>query len=327
MDFRKARVFARSLNLHDQEEWENYINRWQLTNGSKSKIIPLKPDIIYRHLGWNGWDDWLGQSQDQVQEETNLKSGDGSLFSEWTLWNAQEKTSWLPFREARTIVREFRFEYEEEWVLYVQGKFPGRRPLPDDIPQNPDQIYRMHGWKGWKDWLVSPENRIEYAGFHKAREFARSLRIMEPTGWRAFMNQSTALLNEYKMIMPERPHLEYKDKGWVSWEDWLGTAIKFHDFQTTRKFIHSLKLSNRNDWVRYCSGQWTLKYRKSENIYTYPEIAFRNEGWAGWEDWLGTGSRMTDKPGYDLPDGAFECRCKGMIENCPDCDGKGYFYK
>jgi hypothetical protein len=106
--------------------------------------------------------------------------------------------------------------------------------------------------------------------------------------WRPFIKQNAALLDEYRMVLPERPHLEYIDKGWESWEDWLGTKIKFHDFHTTRKFIRSLKLYSRNDWNGYCSGQLTVKSRRTENIYAYPEIAYKDEGWKGWEDWLGT---------------------------------------
>ena len=327
MNFRKAREFARSLNLHNQEEWEDYISRWQLTNGGSKKIIPLKPDITYRHSGWIGWNDWLGLAEDEERKNENMKEVNDLLFSEGTLWNAKEKSSWLPFREARMIVRQYGFEYEEEWNIFIKGKLPKRTPLPADIPQNPDQMYRLHGWKGWNDWLVDPDKKIEYAGFYQARDFARSLRINNQIEWRPFIKQNAALLEEYQMVLPERPHLEYREKGWKNWEDWLGKQIKFKDFQTTRKFVHSLKLNSRNDWKRYCSGQLLLKSRRSENIYAYPEIAYKDEGWKDWSDWLGYGNEKSGERIQGIPVGAVECRCGGQIENCPDCDGKGYYYK
>lgn len=326
-DFKKARDFARSLNLRDQEEWENYINRWQLTNGESLKVIPIKPDITYQYLGWQGWNDWLGLAEDEEREKGDDTEGKDLLFSEWSLWNAREKSSWLPFREARQIVRDYGFEYKEEWDIFVEGKLTSRTPLPAYIPHNPDQIYRLHGWQGWPNWLVASDRRIEYTGFMKARDFARSLRIPDQAAWRPFIKQNASLLAEYQMTLPERPHLEYRDKGWESWEDWLGKNIKFHDFQTTRKFVHSLKLSSRNDWNRYCSGQLLLKARKTENIYTYPEIAYKSEGWKDWPDWLGAGPGRPYFPEQEIPAGAVECRCRGRIENCPECDGKGYYFK
>jgi hypothetical protein len=319
--FKKAREYARSLGLQDKEEWEIL---WRKRGIVKSGI-PGNPDEIYKGAGWKGWDDWLGVKKERG--EAGITPGIEGKNGERTLWSVSDESRWQPFDKARQTVRDLGFEYEEEWKLFIKGKFPGREPLPEDIPPDPDLVYRFTGWKGWKDWLVHPEKRIEYTNFYKARDFVRSLKIVDKREWRSFLNRQSALLTEYKMILPERPHLEYRDKGWVSWEDWLGTRIKYRDFHTTRKFIHSLKLSNRNDWIRYCSGQLNLKSRRTENIYAYPEIAYKDEGWKGWNDWLGVGTGGNKKSVSGLPEGAVECRCKGRIPDCPVCDGKGYYFR
>jgi len=318
--FEKAREYARSLELADEHEWQVLVRK----RGAIKPGIPFNPDQVYRHLGWNNWNDWLGIIK--KNEGNNIISGDTELPGIRTLWDMQEKTHWLPFDKARQAARELGFEYEEEWKVYVEGKFPGRRPLPDAIPPNPESIYRFDGWKGWKDWLLAPEKRIVYTNFFKARDFARSLKIKEERKWREFLVNNTALLDEFEMILPGRPHLEYKDKGWESWEDWLGLQINYHDFKTTRKFVHSLKLKDKNDWRRFCSGQMTGKPVRSENIYAYPEIAFKSEGWNGWDDWMGTDLTRNKKAFAGIPEGTVECRCKGRIEDCPNCDGKGYYY-
>jgi len=320
-DFRKAREYVRSLDLQDKKEWEIL---WR-KRGIVKPGIPGNPDEIYKNSGWKGWDDWLGVKKDQTG--AGIIPGVEGTMGEMTLWNVPKESMWLPFDKARWAVWELGFEYKEEWRLFVKGKFPGRDPIPVNIPPDPDLIYKFVGWKGWKDWLVHPDKRIEYTNFYIARDFVRSLRIADKTDWRSALKRHSALLIEYQMVLPERPHLEYIDKGWESWKDWLGTQIKYHDFQTTRKFIHSLKLGSKNDWIRYCSGQLTVKSRRTENIYAYPEIAFRNEGWDGWDDWLGIGSGETEKSVSSIPEGAVECRCRGRIEDCPVCDGKGYNFK
>lgn len=319
--FRKAREYARSLDLQDKKEWDILLRRRDLNEPG----IPGNPDEIYKDTGWQGWDDWLGIKKDRsgVRKTPGLKEAKEKR----TLWDVPAESRWLSFDKARQIVWEFGFEYEEEWRLFTEGKFPGREPLPADIPPDPERVYKFIGWKNWKDWLVPPEKGVEYTNFYKARDFARSLRIDDKADWRTFLTKHSTVISEYKMFLPARPHLEYRDKGWESWEDWLGTQIKYHDFQTTRKFIHSLKLGSRNDWIRYCSGQLTVKSRRTENIYAYPEIAFKDEGWNGWDDWLGIRFGGIEKSVRELPEGAVECKCRGRMEDCPDCDGKGYYSK
>ena len=232
----------------------------------------------------------------------------------------------MNFHDARKIVREYGFEYEEEWRLFTDGKFPEREALPDNIPVNPHQVYRHLGWMGWKDWLIQPGLQVEYTGFYKAREFVRSCRIPDKGSWRDFIKDMAGRIEEYKMVLPVRPHLEYKGSGWISWEDWLGTDINYHDLISTRKFVHSLNLRTQKDWVDYCHGRLTHKPRKTDSIFNYPEIAFRDEGWMGWEDWLGTGKEMEPEPSPSAStEIMIDCKCKGRIENCHECDGKGYY--
>jgi hypothetical protein len=320
-DFRKAREYARSLDLQDKKEWEIL---WRKRAIAKPGI-PENPDEIYKDKGWKDWGDWLGNKKDKAG--AGKTTGIEGTIGERTLWDVPVESPVLLFDKARQDVWELGFEYKEEWDLYVKGKFPGRDPLPGNIPQDPDVVYKFLGWKGWRDWLVHPDKRIEYTNFYKARDFVRSLRIADREDWRSALKRHSALLTEYHMVLPERPHLEYCDKGWESWDDWLGTQIKYHDFKTTRKFIHSLKLAGKNDWIKYCSGQLPVKSRRTENIYAYPEIAFKDEGWNGWDDWLGIGQGRNEKPASGLPTGAVECRCRGRIEDCPVCDGKGYYFK
>ena len=36
---------------------------------------------------------------------------------------------------------------------------PEKGARPADIPANPRTVYRERGWKGWADWLASPQER------------------------------------------------------------------------------------------------------------------------------------------------------------------------
>ena len=244
-----------------------------------------------------------------------------------SLWD-QPDPKWLYFRDARDIVQSYGLEYDEEWHVLVRGEYENKSPLPEDIPPNPDVIYRNVGWRGWSDWLISPENRKVYSSFYKSREFARSLKLKTKNQWLEYVSQENPSFLKYKINIPIKPWLEYRDKGWKSWAGWFGVQIEFRDFKTTRKFVRTLKFKTVSEWKDYCSGHSFKHGKKAKNIYAYPDIAFKNSGWKGWDDWFGISLFSVGKKENqtDLPEGAKHCRCKGLIYSCDTCDGKGYYF-
>jgi len=314
----EAKTFCHGLNLKCKEDWENYINGRYPELPNLPKEIPKNPDQVYRFIGWKSWEDWLGLPQEPVVK----KKEDVSLWDQ-----PNEVHSWMPFEQAREIARSYKFEYKEEWELLVAGKYPNKKPLPKNIPDKPDKRYRHYGWKDWKDWLLTPENQKIYSAFFEAREFVRGLRIKDMKHWISYTDNPNPLHCKYGLVIPSKPNLEYKNKGWVSWNDWFGIDIEFKDFQTTREFIHGLNLKSISDWKKFCKGELP-GVKKAKNVFSYPEIAYQNKGWNGWEDWLGLTLFSTEKGKNieDIPEGAILCKCLGKRKNCLDCDGKGYYF-
>ena len=249
-------------------------------------------------------------------------------FDQLNLWENQKDDKWLPFNDAREIVRTYGFEYKEEWEAFVNGKLPKRNPLPNNIPSNPDETYHFTGWRGWLDWLVKPEDRKVYSSFFESREFVRSLKLKNKNQWFEYINQENPIHLKFNLCIPEKPNLEYQNKGWQDWNDWFGKNIEFRDFSSSKKFIRSLKLKSFADWKIYCKGKSVKFGKKPKNIFAYPDIAYKNKGWESWEDWLGIDLFMKDKKEMisDLPEGAVQCLCKGRLPDCTVCDGKGYYF-
>ena len=146
-EYKVAREFVRSLGLENQAEWESYVNDGNLPDPK----IPGKPEKTYQNRGWVDWNDWLGiREPDNNTDPSRTQLSDESQKD---LWSGGKGSGWMNYHEARQTAREFGFEYREEWNLFIEGKFPGRDPLPDNIPKNPDRIYRFLGWKSWKDCM------------------------------------------------------------------------------------------------------------------------------------------------------------------------------
>jgi len=152
-EFSKAREFVRALGLKNKKEWDVYCK-----SGNKPDDIPSAPNGTYKNEGYVDLGDWLNT------ENTYLK---GHIFRS--------------FQESREFVRALKLNSETEWREYCKSG-----DKPDDIPSNPDQVYKNKGWKGHKDWLdhdrIATYNRT-YLSFKEAREFVRALKLKGQKEW------------------------------------------------------------------------------------------------------------------------------------------------
>jgi hypothetical protein len=183
--FKKARAFARGLNLESAIDWKNYAK-----SGKKPDDIPTRPDSIYADAGWAGLGDWLGTGR--------FRYG---------------RHSWQPFNQARAFARSLSVESVNEWKKYARSN-----KKPNDIPSGPYRIYADSGWISWSDWLGLDRRRGNWRSFEKARVFARSLGLKSKAQWSTYCD-SKRKPND----IPANPYSVYADNGWVSWRDWFGT--------------------------------------------------------------------------------------------------------
>ena len=253
--FTQARAFIRALELKNQAAWHSYSR-----SGKKPDDIPAAPERVYRDAGWQGIGDWLGT---------------GTI--------APANRQWRPFPEARAFVHALGLKSEAAWRAYCRS---GRRP--EDIPSTPAEVYRRAGWRGMGDWLgtgtIAPGDRL-WRSFTEAREFVHTLAMKNTTAWYAYRRSG-----EKPADIPAHPEVAYVAE-WRGMGDWLGTGTvapqnrQYRSFAEAQAFVHTLGLKNSGAWRRYCdSGQ------KPGDIPSAPDHAYRDAGWQGIGDWLGTGT-------------------------------------
>ena len=253
--FKEARAFVHSLKLKSRGEWRAYTK-----SGKKPDDIPSKPERTYAGVGWAGMGDWFGT---------------GII--------APRLREYRLFKEARAFVHSLGLKSETEWRAYTKSE-----KRPNDIPTNPHRLYADVGWAGMGDWLgtgtIAPRLR-EYRSFKEARGFARNLGLISEAEWRAYTKSG----NKPNDI-PAYPEQTYAKDGWAGMRDWLGTSIsalrlrKYRLFKEARAFVHSLKLKSGGEWLEYCASG-----KKPTDIPNSPEHIYKEAGWAGTGDWLGTG--------------------------------------
>jgi hypothetical protein len=186
------------------------------------------------------------------------------------------KKKFRSFTDARKFVQKLGLKNNVEWR---NARKDGK--IPDDIPGSIERVYKKE-WKGWGYFLGTKNVHMKkWRSFNDARKFVRSLELMTYDDWANYAKSK----NKPEDI-PVHPERAYKNE-WKNMGDWLGTG-KTRDyrlFEDARKFVQSLNLSGQKDWANYAKSK-----NKPKDIPTAPETVYKNKGWNGMGDWLGTGN-------------------------------------
>jgi len=137
------------------------------------------------------------------------------------------------------------------------------------------------------------EMKKKFRSFKDARKFARGLSLKSLKQWKDYCKSG-----KKPEDIPSNPNREYF-KEWDGFPDFLGYEytptrwIEFLDFQMARTKVHKLKLESNFAWRDYCKSGL-----KPQNIPAKPERTYKNKGWSGYGDWLGTGTLQTQQRKY-----------------------------
>ena len=317
LPFVEALAVARSLNLANQFEWQQWCKE-----GMRPPNVPSTPNRTYKDGGWQGWGHWLGTGNQHTKEflpfgealavarslglanqfewqqwckegmrPPNVPSNPNATYKDggWQGWGhwlgtgnvKTDKRQFLPFGEALAVARSLGLASSTEWKVWSKQDL---RPL--NVPANPQQTYKDGGWQGWGHWLGTGNqcSRMkEFLPFDEALPVARSLNLASSTEWNAWCKEGMRPPN-----VPSNPHHTYKDGGWQGWVHWLGTggiqkAGKFAPFGQTLAFARTLGLANQKEWFAWCE-----KGMRPANVPARPDDTYAHNGWTGWAHWLGS---------------------------------------
>jgi hypothetical protein len=276
--FSEAKNYARSLGMSSFSEWSAFCKK-----GQRPIDIPRNPQQVYEE--WQGWGDWLGT---------------GTL--------APGEKVFMPFVEARDYVRSLGLKSSTQWRDYCNNGIPGIPKKPDNIPAGPGQIYKDKGWKGMGDWLGSgttaPGSQT-YLPFEEARKFARSLEFKNQAQWYKYCKTGIQGKPTKPKNIPTTPDRIYKDLGWVSMGDWLGTGFiastkrKLRAFTEAREFARSLKLKSASEWKSFCNQGNDGINRLPDDIPKAPQVVYKDE-WKDFADWLGYETRKPEPMNFQM---------------------------
>ena len=123
-----------------------------------------------------------------------------------------------------------------------------------------------------------------FYSYDEAKQFVKTLNLKSNIDWRNY-----SMSDSFNKNLPLSPDHIYKNNGWISWGDFLGTGIvsnlnrQYKTFEDAKTFIHSLGFTKQSEWREYsASGKRPL------DIPGNPEKIYSE--WKNIGDWLGTNS-------------------------------------
>lgn len=129
---------------------------------------------------------------------------------------------------------------------------------------------------------MEKNGRDSFRDYLSTRDFVRELKIKNVKEWYEYCKSGNKPID-----IPRNPDRKYKESGWNSWGEFLGTEnistkkMKFRNFKLARKFVRKLNLVNEKEWREYCKSG-----KKPEDIPSNPQGTYKDKGWEGIRNWL-----------------------------------------
>lgn len=258
-DFIEAKKFVKALRLQNVNEWKKYTQGKYIDKPSLPDDLPINPYEYYKNNGWKDFNDWLG-------------------------------LEYRTYEEAQKFISELHLKDRSEWEKYFKNEYKNLPIKPNDIPKNPQNIYRYNGWKSWGEWLG--HRKSKYLDYERAKDFVRTLGLKSKEEWNKYVNDELKDKPAKPSNIPSAPSNVYGNKGeWVSIEDFLG--IEYLSIEEAKKFVWDLKIKSLKEWKQYV--KWELKnhIQKPNNIPSDPLKQYKGKGWVDIRDWLGITNEYT----------------------------------
>jgi superfamily II DNA or RNA helicase len=137
--------------------------------------------------------------------------------------------------------------------------------------------------------------RLNWRPFEEAREWVRGLSLGGYAEWCEYRIGKLANKPPLPPDIPSNANATYANQGWSGYGDWLGTGFvatskrAYRPFINARTFVHGLSLRSDAEWKRYLRGKVSGLPPIPDDIPRSPAQVYRDSGWLGLGDWLGTG--------------------------------------
>jgi hypothetical protein len=193
------------------------------------------------------------------------------------VWDRVAFGNWRPYEEAKKYAQSLNLKSNFEWT-----KFYRKNKHPKDIPGAPYQVYKKK-WEGWGVFLNTGRiYDINYPEYQILEKFIQRFKIKSAKNFGLLWRKNKFKNNNF--YVTAKPDVRYKNKGWVSWQKFLGnkgriyTTADAYSFQKFLKVCKKYNIKNSRDWRN------SNRRKKDEKMPSAPDKFYKE--WTTWQEVL-----------------------------------------
>jgi len=309
--FKKARKFAQTLRIRNQNEWRTYAK-----SGKLPDYIPRDPPSVYKNE-WIGWSDFFGNESRYLKNPPTIKQ-----YKKWvqSIGIKSEKElrklpkSKLPKNYPKNPEQCYKkqgtwkgwsdlfgkkspylkdpptIEQYKKWLQKIgvksekQLKKIQRTEFPNNYPKDPKGYYKRQGtWKDWSDLFGNDSQRLMNPPTIKQyKEWLQSIGIKTQSGFRKIPK------SKFPKGYPKDPSNHYGKQGtWQNWSNLTGTESHFivnpPTYDEYKQWLQSIGIKSLKDLRKI--PKFPKGYPKDPYYY------YKKQGtWKSYGDFFGTGN-------------------------------------
>ena len=252
--FELSRKFARSLKVRSVKEWIKLCRDGKVPND-----IPQNPHRTYKK---------------------NFKSYKNFL----NIYIPTTKRNWISFKKAKEIVVKNRITSQSKYKKFVKNKPLNLLTL---LPSNPNVIYKNQ-WKNWGDFLGTgaiAARDIKYWSFSRAKKYVQKFNLSSGQEFKKLCRSG-----KIPKDIPINVRSTYKDQGWVSMSDFLGSIhrhqVNYISLNKAKNIILNYRFTTVVEFKKYFRKN--VNELNKLNLPFSPDKIYKNKGWKNWVDFLGS---------------------------------------
>lgn len=270
--YEEAEKITRIANLKHNREWRKWLKK------NKIEGYPAAPDRVYNGNGWSDWATFLGSKSKYGKKNlsyTESKKYFSDLNikitspKDWLEFYERENPP-IPRDPERFYRKKKQYSGNDFWNDWIDlSKFKSKRKtvipfenalfkirscnitggwngykkwfkefFPNDLPLNPNVVYKDKGWEDIYHWLgedkLSNYNRT-FLSYEEIKCCVHKFKFRYESEWIAFTKT-----DDFPNNFPVGPETYYKD-GFKGWADFLGYIGDGKHKWTKASLIHFIK--------------------------------------------------------------------------------------
>jgi hypothetical protein len=236
------------------------------------KVIKEGDIIIMKILEVVDEEFWSDKEKEWIKKYENLtnisEGGKGGSIKKYN----------IDYIDMKNVIKIYNIKSKSKFIEFTKSK-----EYPKFLPKSPSNYFKER-WISWGDFLGTnrvQDNKIieKYIDYEDSKFYIKEINIKSKKEWK--MN-----IDKIPEFIPKRPERFYKNRGWVSWIDFLGKKRvanqnrKIVNYETAKEIVKKLNIKTLKQYKKIQSEMYI------NELPVHPHLTYKNKGFKNYDEFF-----------------------------------------